>query len=105
MGNELLPRFWGWVLTESKTLWGAASQGRAFSQMCVWGLHGCVEGAASSHRPVGTSCSAWLCVSPTAPLAVPVSPRQYSVHGWVEGGREREIARAGAGRVTVHRSG
>lgn len=28
---KLLPRFWGWVLIESKTLWGVCSQGRAFA--------------------------------------------------------------------------
>lgn len=48
---ELLPWFWGWVLTESKTLWAAASRGRAFSLRCVcWVSMGVWEGL-----PLGTA--------------------------------------------------
>lgn len=80
--NELLPWFWGWVLTRVKNFVGNRFPRKGlFFEKCVLGLHGCVGGAASSHGPVGTCPGAWLCVSPTAPLAVPVSPRQYSVHG------------------------
>ena len=60
---KLLPRVWGWVLIESKTLWGACSQGRdLLTEMCVLGLHGCVKGAASSHGPVGKHPPMHVCV-------------------------------------------
>lgn len=46
----------GRVVVESKTLWGACSQGRAFPpyDVCIGAPPPpCVRGAASSHGPVG----------------------------------------------------
>ena len=41
MGNELLPWFWGWVLTRVKNFVGNRFPGKGlFSDMCVLGLHG-----------------------------------------------------------------